>query len=57
MLDRANEAVQARELFFLLASHELGNPMSTASLLIGTVEMAIDRNPGRSTTTPGRRCG
>jgi signal transduction histidine kinase len=45
MLDRANEAVQARELFFLLASHELGNPMSTASLLIGTVEMAIDRNP------------
>jgi signal transduction histidine kinase len=45
MLDRANEAVQARELFFLLASHELGNPMSTASLLIGTVEMAIDRHP------------
>ena len=45
MLDRASEAVQARELFFLLASHELGNPMSTASLLIGTVEMAIDRNP------------
>jgi signal transduction histidine kinase len=45
MLERANEAVQARELFFLLASHELGNPMSTASLLIGTVEMAIDRHP------------
>jgi signal transduction histidine kinase len=45
MLDRATEAVQARELFFLLASHELGNPMSTASLLIGTVEMAIDRHP------------
>ncbi len=45
MLVRANEAVQARELFMLLASHELGNPMSTASLLIGTVEMAIDRNP------------
>ena len=47
MLDRANEAVQARELFFLLASHELGNPMSTASLLIGAVEMAIDRNPDK----------
>jgi signal transduction histidine kinase len=45
-LSRAREALDAREQFLVLASHELGSPLATASLLTSAVEMAVDRNQG-----------
>jgi signal transduction histidine kinase len=43
-LERTREALQARDQFLGLASHELAGPLATASLLATAVEMALDRS-------------
>jgi signal transduction histidine kinase len=45
-MSRARRALDAREQFLVLASHELGSPLATAALLTSAVEMAVDRNQG-----------
>ncbi len=45
-LARTRDALEARDQFLVLASHELAGPLATASLLATAVELAVERKPG-----------
>jgi signal transduction histidine kinase len=43
-LQRADAAMAGREAFLNLVTHELGGPLTTAALHLGTIELAAERN-------------